>query len=187
MSSSNWDSYYGELNELLESMSDKGARWWNFSVSHRTFDLVVGDPFGEDNVCITMIACQRLCGPAIWAQQRLRVKPRTNAREVVLEDSAAGFSGEGHLRWRRNFDILAYGSAWMCRTSTMSLKLEEMTCEMSQALEAYYRGEMAFSELHGFVKGRLWSELQIMPSADLTSDPRTRATQDRVDGSEFSM
>src|SRR4051794_39647798 len=58
-------------NVALRSMRDKGARWWSFSVSHTTFDIVIGDPLGDDNVVLCIPACDYLAGPVHWPNQQI--------------------------------------------------------------------------------------------------------------------
>jgi len=92
------------------------GRWWLYSVSHRTFEFVVGDPSGSDNVVISVAACSHIAGPVGWPNQRLRIiwhNDRESGRAwvSVLEDEAVGFKAVGAtLIWKRGWDLRKNGS-----------------------------------------------------------------------------
>jgi hypothetical protein len=107
-----------ELNALLASMPECCARWWRYTVSHRTFDIVVGDAQGRENVVLCLAAARHLGGPVEWKNQRLHVgitdppQDADSPRWFVLEDDAAGFRAEGAmLQWKRNHDMLKHGGS----------------------------------------------------------------------------
>ena len=95
-------------NDALAAMRDKGCRWWKYSVSHKTFDFVVGEPTGEENVALCLAACRHISGPTDWPTQQLEVsRDVQGTRWFVIQDIAAGFKAEGiHFAWKRNFDLL---------------------------------------------------------------------------------
>lgn len=106
------EEYIREANEALASMRGKEGRWWRYSASHRTFDLVVGDPTGDDNLALCLVGCDSICGPTRWPAQKLQIlcdgaAPST----VVLSDQSVGFKAVARMcQWRRNFDLLRHGS-----------------------------------------------------------------------------
>jgi hypothetical protein len=55
--------YVRAANEALTSMRSQGARWWYYSVSHCSFELVVGDPLGKGNLVLLLTACDFISGP----------------------------------------------------------------------------------------------------------------------------
>src|SRR5262249_27230237 len=73
MSEDELNDHIKAANTALSSMRDKGARWWNYCVSHRTFDMVIGDPMGNDNIALCLPACAHLSGPVKWDNQRIEV------------------------------------------------------------------------------------------------------------------
>jgi hypothetical protein len=104
--------YVRRANEALASLRDQDCRWWLYSVSHCTFELVIGDPHSPDNVVISLAACEHIAGPVAWPNQRLRVVWHNN-REAnkgwvfVLEDEAVGFKAVGGVfGWQRGYDLL---------------------------------------------------------------------------------
>lgn len=106
-------------NDALAAMRDKPGRWWRYSVSHCTFELVVGDPLGKDNLVLCMTACDYVAGPVSWPNQQLVVVwhcDRSRAHKVwefVLQDESVGFRVvAGTFAWRRNFDLVEHHSMY---------------------------------------------------------------------------
>jgi hypothetical protein len=111
--------YVKAANVTLASMRDKGARWWTYSVSHSTFELVVGDLEGIDNLVLSLPACDYIAGPVSWPNQQLQVIWRSDRSdpnkvwEFVLQDESAGFRAVAAIfTWRRNFNLSEHGSIW---------------------------------------------------------------------------
>jgi hypothetical protein len=93
-------------------MRDKSACRWNYSVSHSTFDLVIGDPQGNENIVLSLAACEYLAGSMNWNEQHIEVIfkcDRTKQQrvwEIILQDESAGFKATaGVFEWRK---ILIY-------------------------------------------------------------------------------
>ncbi|MCE9566048.1 MAG: hypothetical protein K8U57_28850 [Planctomycetes bacterium] len=120
--------YVQGANDALVELQDRGCRWWLYSVSHRTFEVVVGDPHARDNLVITLAACDHIAGPVGWPKQRLRVvwhndRDADKAWVFVLEDESVGFKAAGGVfGWRRGYDLLEYGSLNMPRTNVSDSK-----------------------------------------------------------------
>lgn len=109
-------------NEALALLRGLGCRWWSYSLSHRTFELVIGDPVaGGPNLVISLADCDRIGGPVSWADQQLRVtwdngRERNEGWKFTLRDDAADFVAIGGVfRWRRDFDIHKDGSLYFGR------------------------------------------------------------------------
>jgi hypothetical protein len=118
-------------NEALTALQHLGARWGGYHVSHDTFDLVVGDPLGqEDNVVICCTGIVHVSGPVQWPNQRLRVvfDCDRNSPEVwwfKLTDDAVGFRLEtGGFMWQRKYDIHTNGSIWFSARAPAQKHLE---------------------------------------------------------------
>lgn len=110
-------AYVKAANEVLAGMWDKGGRWWEYTVSHRTFELVVGDAQGKDNLVLSLAACDYIAGPVIWPEQYIKVswcfdKTRPlGSLEFTLQDSSVGFKAVGGVfAWRKNYDLLNEGN-----------------------------------------------------------------------------
>jgi hypothetical protein len=102
------------VNDALAELRDRGGRWWLYTVSHRTFELVVGDPCDPDNLVIAMDFCDQIAGPVCWPNQRLRVV-WDNDRETtfVVEDESVGFKAVGRLYgWSRGYNLVEHGSLY---------------------------------------------------------------------------
>ena len=107
-------AYVRAANKALAALSDSGYRWWNYSVSHRVFDLVVGDPTAQQgNVVISLAACEHISGSVDWLEpHQLEVifhcdRTKRDAWEFVVQSKAAGFRAvAGVFEWRKNFDLL---------------------------------------------------------------------------------
>ena len=114
--------YVEEANATLRSMSSAGTRWWLYTVSLCTFEIVVGNPLGQGNIVLCLNACERIEGPVSWQDQRLKViwknVPTSENRHWEFEviDEGAGFRAKaGTFGWQRDYDIVAKGSLCMPR------------------------------------------------------------------------
>lgn len=107
------EAYTKAANDALASMRHKEGRWWRYSASHGTLDLVVGEPIGQDNIALCLAACEHIAGPVCWPKQKLEVVWNSNQpSQFVIQDESVGFKAVGkHFVWRRNFDLLKSGSA----------------------------------------------------------------------------
>jgi hypothetical protein len=158
-------------NTVLESMRKKDARWWSFSVSHTTFELVVGDPTGEDNIVLSL-GCKYLMGPVRWPSQKIKIRIVDN--QVVFEDECVGFRAEGgNFRWRQNLDILAYDGVWTRRGNPPPLAYEDCMEQIGQRVRAFYGGEIGFRELNYRLNAFLWYQLPIQADHLNERDPRS--------------
>src|SRR5262245_17076910 len=95
------EAYIKSANEALSRLRDKAGRWWSYSVSHCTFELVVGEPLGKDNLVLSLAACEYISGPVIWSEQQLEViwdcdrTRKHNVWEFVLQDKSVDFRAVG--------------------------------------------------------------------------------------------
>ncbi len=107
-----WIDWVAEANEALASLADAGARWWGFGPPCQCFQLVVGDPAGE-NLAIVLFYCRFLAGPTSWQPQAIQIAAIPMIRHdpsswrFVLEDARAGFRAEsGTFHWARNVNVV---------------------------------------------------------------------------------
>jgi hypothetical protein len=113
--------YVRGANESLDALRDRACRWWLYSVSHCTFEVVVGEPHARDNLVISLAACNRIAGPVAWPNQQLRViwhndREAEKAWTFVLKDATVGFEAVGGVfGWRRGYDLLERGSLYVPR------------------------------------------------------------------------
>jgi hypothetical protein len=111
--------YVRGANDALAELRDRGCRWWLYSVSHCTFEVVIGDPHARDNLVISLAGCDHIAGPVGWPNQRLRVvwhndREADKAWVFVLEDESAGFRAIGGVfGWQRGYNLLERGSLYM--------------------------------------------------------------------------
>jgi hypothetical protein len=118
--------YVRDANGALTELRDRGCRWWLYSVSHCTFEVVVGEPQTRENVVISLAACDHIAGPVEWSNQRLRVVFHNNRKAekpwlFVLEDESVGFKAVGSVfGWCRGYDLLEHGSLYMPRSRSGS-------------------------------------------------------------------
>src|SRR5690349_5185045 len=110
-------AYVKAVNDALSKLRGEGGRWWDYTVSHRTFELVVGDPAGKDNIVLSLAACQSIAGPVSWPNQCLEVIWRIDKKdqralwEFTLQDLSVNFKAIGNVfAWRSNYDLLNLGS-----------------------------------------------------------------------------
>jgi hypothetical protein len=97
------------LNAALADISGASAAWWSYTVSHQTFQLVVGEPNGHCNVVIALSACDEVSGPTRWSEQELEVRftPSSEAWLFEVVDRSASFVARSKmLVWRKDFDVL---------------------------------------------------------------------------------
>ena len=109
--------YVIEANAILASLRQYGCRWWDYSVSHRTFKLIVGDALARTpNVLVVLSACDHISGPVSWPAQQLRVifeidRKQDQAWLFILQDDSVQFKAvAGAFGWRKDFDLLAPSS-----------------------------------------------------------------------------
>lgn len=114
--------YVEAANDALNSLREWGCRWWNYTVSHRTFEMVVGDPLArESNLVLCLAACDQISGPVSWTKQQLRViwdndRERDKPWAFTLEDDSVKFRAVGGVfSWRRDYDLHKYHSIYMPR------------------------------------------------------------------------
>jgi len=103
-------------NALLESEGKWAARWWSYTASLNTFELLVGDPSGTGNLVLVMAGCTHLSGPVSWSAQRLRVtllRPTEDDQPPTFElrDNANGFVAKASLfTFQKDWNLLEAGS-----------------------------------------------------------------------------
>jgi HAD superfamily hydrolase (TIGR01509 family) len=105
-----WEQWIADANTALAECPELEARLWVYSVSHRTLQVVVGDPAGR-NIAIMMFWCDWLSGPTFWSPQSLRATcfPQDSDSlhdwRFVLEDPVGGFRAEAQsFHWARDVD-----------------------------------------------------------------------------------
>jgi hypothetical protein len=114
-------AYVQAANDALGSLRGKGARWWYYSVGHRSFELVVGDPQGKGNLVLLLAGCDLISGPVNWPDQQLAIRwvcdrERQKAWEFFLEDASVNFRVVGGtFRWQKDYDLVRYGSIYVPR------------------------------------------------------------------------
>ena len=150
------EAYVRAANEVLAQMRGVGAHWWNYAVSHNTFELVVGDCDGADNVVICLNGCSAVAGPTAWQGQELQVQWHSNREdpnkgwEYILRDDAAQFRVAASVfRWARNFDLRANHSMYFGRGRSASPPLSASAAETRflRWLKLYGRGMISREEL----------------------------------------
>jgi len=62
-----------EANRELIRLRGQEARWYSYTLGHRTFDLAVGDLFGKNNIVLCLPACLYIAGPPRWPNQRIEI------------------------------------------------------------------------------------------------------------------
>ena len=105
-----WEEYVRQANEMLALMRGENARWWIYSVSMRTFELVIGEPTGKGgNVVLSATGCQAIAGPTNWTMQALVViylGPEMALCYDIHDDSAGFRLIAESFRWNLDIDIL---------------------------------------------------------------------------------
>ena len=111
-----------EANALLTAASALGARWWHYTASLNSFELVVGEPSSSSNIVLVMASCMSIAGPTLWNTQRLRVRaepagPGAPGSTIFeLRDEAVGFSARSNMfTFKRGWDLLKTGSVMFPR------------------------------------------------------------------------
>jgi len=106
-----------EANAILEAAPSLQARWWHYTASLNTFELVVGEPSAEDNLVLVMASCTFLSGPVAWSAQRLRIAAlqRTDAEipspTYELRDDTVGFLARSNMfTFKKGWNLLELGS-----------------------------------------------------------------------------
>ena len=102
-----------QANEILGQLANSSARWWDYTVSHNSFSLVVGDASGEQNIVLSLAACSFLSGPVDWKNQKLKVElynsPPSQERtwSFTIIDETVGFRAEAKVfSWEANYNLL---------------------------------------------------------------------------------
>lgn len=148
--------YVRQANAALVSVRDKGARWSSYSPSHSTFEMLVGEPNAEDNIVLSLPACEFLAGPVQWSAQRIEVLWRCDSTsanrdwEFEIRDEKAGFHAIGAVfRWRRGYDLWAQGGLWFGRGNEPEapLSCEQAERAVAKLLQNFYKGLMRYDEL----------------------------------------
>ena len=100
-------------NALLAIASPHGARWWSYTASLRTFELVVGAPNSADNLVIVLADCISIVGPVDWGTQQLRVRFEVSMIDGVpryvfeLYDDSVGFNARSNMfTFKQGWDLL---------------------------------------------------------------------------------
>jgi hypothetical protein len=144
----------------LTSVRDKGARWSSYSASHSTFEMLVGEPYAEGNIVLSMPACKSVAGPVEWPVQSIEVLWRCDGEgansdwEFEVRDERVGFRAVGAMfRWRRGYDLWAQGGLWFGRGAGPSAPLNPEQAEeaMAKLLRHFYNGMLGYTELGGEV------------------------------------
>jgi hypothetical protein len=106
------------LNARLAATGPLGARWWSFTVSHKTFELVIGAPDSPNNLVIILGSCISISGPVDWADHRLHISFEVSlidgakAHVFELRDDTVGFKARSNMfTFRQGWDLLETGSA----------------------------------------------------------------------------
>jgi hypothetical protein len=164
--------YVAEANEALASMRSSGARWWHYLVSHCTFELIIGDPSGKDNLVLSLSACERLAGPIEWPNQQIHVNLEFEPdhlggnRKYTLQDDSEAFSAVARVfRWARNYDIFAYSGLYIRREGEgPPMKPEEFLQLAEAKFQQYFKGETSFDDLRRDMDVALWYRLPVVRS-----------------------
>jgi hypothetical protein len=152
--------YVRAANAALAAVQGKSACWSSYSASHTTFEMLIGEPWAEDNVVLSMPACEYVAGPIRWAVQRIEVtfrrdREREDApREFEFRDEGVGFRAVGAMfRWRRGYDLWAQGGLWFGRGvgPAAPLSCEQAEQKVGRLLRHYYHGRIGYSDLKGEV------------------------------------
>jgi hypothetical protein len=149
--------YVRAANAALASARDKDACWSVYYPSHSTFEVLVGEPDAEDNILLSMPACEYVAGPVRWPAQHIEIvwhcdRERVGeARRYELQDGAAGFRAVGLMfRWARGLDPRVGGGLWFGRGSAPPdpLNYEQAQGALTAELRRFYRGLMRCDSLY---------------------------------------
>lgn len=110
-------SLVAEANSLLADASGRLARWWNFSASLSSFELLVGEASANNNLVLVLASCNFISGPVAWNTQRLVVRMdeglATTPHSYVFEltDESVGFIARSNMfTFKQGWDLLELGS-----------------------------------------------------------------------------
>lgn len=160
--------YIRSVNTALSSARDKAACWSSYYASHSTFEMLVGEPYAEDNIVLSLPACEYLTGPVQWPAQRIEVVWRCDdakgnrAWEFEIRDEAVGFRAVGAVfRWRRGHDLWGQGGLWIGRGEGPAnpLTCEQAEISLTKLLRHFYNGSMAYNDL----TSEVWRVLAQLP------------------------
>lgn len=105
-----WGEYVRKANEMLGLVQGERARWWTYSVSMRTFEIVVGNPTAKGgNILLRTLYTDLIAGPTSWTMQGLEVAFHGMKEKFCFElrDEAAGFRAIAEsFRWELDVDLL---------------------------------------------------------------------------------
>jgi hypothetical protein len=156
--------YIRQVNAALASVRHKGACWSSYWASHSTFEMLVGEPYAEDNIVLSLPACESVAGPVRWPAQRIEVLWRDRGEgpnrdwEFEIRDEGVEFRAVGAMfRWRRGYDLWAQGGLWFGRGTGPSAPLtgEQAEGSLASLLRHFYNGMMGYDELRSKVLGVL--------------------------------
>jgi hypothetical protein len=105
-----WQDYVRQANEMLAVARGDSARWWIYSISMRTFELVIGEATGKGgNILLITTGTQSIAGPTDWSMQALEVffLGMDAAVHYEIRDDAVGFRVAAEsFRWELDVDLL---------------------------------------------------------------------------------
>jgi hypothetical protein len=104
-----WSEYVREANEMLSLVRGESACWWIYSVSMRTFEVVIGDPSARGgNILLQTLGTDSITGPTRWTMQDLEVVYHGPKTELCYElrDEAVGLRViASSFRWELDIDL----------------------------------------------------------------------------------
>ncbi len=162
--------YVRAANAILASIRDKGASWSSYSPSHSTFEMLVREPFAEDNIVLSLPLCEYVAGPVQWLPQQIEVIWRCDREsparpwEFEIRDQAVGFRAVGLVfRWQRGHDLWAQGGLWFGRGTgpEAPLSCEQAEGVVAKLLRHFYNGLMGYNDLKWEVS-RILDQLPIV-------------------------
>jgi hypothetical protein len=148
--------YVRAANATLASLRDKRACWSRYWASHSTFEMLIGEPSAEDNIVLSLPACEYVAGPVHWPAQQIEVVWRcdrdnsTRPWEFEVRDEAAGFRAVGLMfLWRRGHDVYAQGGLWFGPGTgpEAPLSCEQAEVAVTKLLRHFYDGLMGYNHL----------------------------------------
>lgn len=104
-----------ELNSLLAAAREVGARWWHYTASLKTFELLVGSPSENSNLVLAMSSCISISGPLEWSPQRLSLGIKQGAEPHTLiyelrDDTVSFIARSNMFSFKQGYDLLELGS-----------------------------------------------------------------------------
>ena len=148
--------YVRLANAALSSVRDKDVHWSSYTPSHHTFEMLVGEPDDDDNIVLSLPACNHLAGPVQWPTQRLEVVWRCEDEsgnriwEFEIRDESVGFRAiVAVFRWRRGHDLWVEGGLWFGHVDspTAPLSCEQAETALAKLLRHFYNGSMRYTDL----------------------------------------